>query len=56
MVREVMDEYGEWETVEGDGDVVPCAVCDKPIWWQSCPTGGWWVHAKHPDDHHDGVG
>lgn len=30
-----------------------CAVCDGPVGYIDCPTGGWWAHAEHPDDHHD---
>jgi hypothetical protein len=30
-----------------------CRVCDDGIWWQECPTGGWWIHDVHPADGHD---
>lgn len=31
-----------------------CAVCETPIFYQDAPvTGGWWIHAVHPDDDHD---
>lgn len=32
-----------------------CGECNGKIWWQDCPTGGWWIHDKHPEDHHDAV-
>lgn len=53
MVTEQMDGDGYWVTIEGDGEVGACAVCFEPIWWQSCDTGGWWIHETHPGDHHD---
>lgn len=29
-----------------------CRTCGRAIWWQACPTGGWWIHDIHfPDDH-----
>lgn len=31
----------------------PCAVCETPIEWVACPTGGWWAHHPHPGDGHD---
>lgn len=31
----------------------PCAVCETPIEWVACPTGGWWAHHTHPEDGHD---
>lgn len=31
----------------------PCTVCREPIFWQPCPTGGWWVHVQHPENGHD---
>jgi hypothetical protein len=31
----------------------PCAVCETPIEWVDCPTGGWWAHHTHPEDGHD---
>lgn len=31
----------------------PCAVCETPIEWVACPTGGWWAHHTHPADEHD---
>lgn len=55
MIREEMDDDGYWVTVEGDGEVAECVVCAEAIWWQSCPTGGWWVHERHPADGHDAV-
>lgn len=30
-----------------------CLTCKTPVFWQDCPTGGWWIHEKHPEDHHD---
>lgn len=30
-----------------------CLTCNGGIWWQSCPTGGWWIHDDHPVDDHD---
>lgn len=30
-----------------------CVYCSGEIWYQECPTGGWWIHNKHPSDHHD---
>jgi hypothetical protein len=30
-----------------------CAVCGGGMWYQDCPTGGWWSHNQHPADHHD---
>jgi hypothetical protein len=33
----------------------PCAVCETPIEWVACPTGGWWAHHTHPDDGHDAL-
>lgn len=32
-----------------------CNRCYRLMYWISCPTGGWWSHAVHPDDDHDGV-
>jgi hypothetical protein len=32
-----------------------CGECNRKIWWQDCPTGGWWIHDNHPEDHHDAV-
>jgi len=32
-----------------------CAVCHSPVFFQDCPTGGWWIHHTHPDDGHDAV-
>jgi hypothetical protein len=32
-----------------------CARCQTPIYWQECPTGGWWIHFQHPEDNHDGT-
>lgn len=32
-----------------------CAVCHTAIFFQDAPTGGWWIHAKHPADDHDAV-
>lgn len=31
----------------------PCKQCNGQIFWQDCPTGGWWIHLVHPDDGHD---
>lgn len=31
----------------------PCRHCEGPIWWMECPTGGWWIHDRHPLDDHD---
>ncbi|WPH57785.1 hypothetical protein [Mycobacterium phage WXIN] len=56
-----MDDWPEmpdnvWSEVHWRGLCKTCAkqgrkvhVCD----WVSCPTGGWWSHRKHPDDHHE---
>ncbi len=30
-------------------------VCGGMIWWQACPTGGWWIHLVHSLDDHDGT-
>ena len=30
-----------------------CNDCHTLCWWQSCPTGGWWIHDQHPDNGHD---
>lgn len=30
-----------------------CIMCNDYIHWHECPTGGWWIHTIHPDDHHD---
>lgn len=30
-----------------------CSVCSGFIFYQDCPTGGWWIHAIHPEDGHD---
>ena len=30
-----------------------CEVCQTNIFWQDCPTGGWWIHHQHPKDSHD---
>ena len=30
-----------------------CSICNDEIWYQECPTGGWWIHTNHPDDDHD---
>jgi Fe-S-cluster-containing dehydrogenase component len=30
-----------------------CKHCKKAMFWQHCPTGGWWIHFKHPLDGHD---
>ncbi|WP_280425484.1 hypothetical protein [Nocardia carnea] len=30
-----------------------CRSCDQPIFWNACPTGGWWDHIDEPADHHD---
>lgn len=39
-----------------DGDKGTCATCKGGIWYQDCPTGGWWIHDQHPADNHDAVG
>ncbi|MBO0676742.1 hypothetical protein JRC04_04620 [Mycolicibacterium sp. S2-37] len=39
--------FGLCKTCKDQGREVH--VCD----WISCPTGGWWSHRVHPDDHHD---
>ena len=36
--------------------IAMCRDCRGKIHWQDCPTGGWWVHEKHPEDHHDARG
>lgn len=34
--------------------VFHCAECGCSIWYQDCPTGGWWIHdAPGKDDRHD---
>lgn len=35
--------------------VATCDTCHGSIHWIECPTGGWWAHDTHPDDHHDAV-
>jgi hypothetical protein len=30
-----------------------CALCETPVGWIDCPTGGWWAHDTHPTDGHD---
>lgn len=30
-----------------------CTICQQPICWVDCPTGGWWRHDQHPADGHD---
>jgi hypothetical protein len=30
-----------------------CGICDTPVGWVNCPTGGWWAHEQHPADGHD---
>ncbi|SIM03138.1 Uncharacterised protein [Mycobacteroides abscessus subsp. abscessus] len=30
-----------------------CVECGGVVFWQDCPTGGWWIHEHHPADHHD---
>ena len=30
-----------------------CLICMDTIYFQECPTGGWWIHEHHPDDNHD---
>ena len=32
-----------------------CAQCSTNIFWQDCPTGGWWIHHRHPADGHDAL-
>jgi len=41
---------------EADGNYEVSYLCDKcqtAIYWQDCPTGGWWIHEVHPKDNHD---
>jgi DNA-directed RNA polymerase subunit RPC12/RpoP len=33
-----------------------CRRCEGRIFYQDCPTGGWWIHEAHPDDDHDAAG
>lgn len=30
-----------------------CTECATVIYYQDCPTGGWWYHIKKPNDGHD---
>ncbi|WP_016886915.1 hypothetical protein [Mycobacteroides abscessus] len=30
-----------------------CVECAGVVFWQDCPTGGWWFHEHDPADHHD---
>jgi len=32
-----------------------CDTCSGNIFWQDCPTGGWWIHQQHPEDGHDAL-
>ncbi len=32
-----------------------CDECGGQIFWQECPTGGWWCHEVHPYNGHDAV-
>jgi len=32
-----------------------CKACRGRVFWQECPTGGWWYHESHPTDNHDAV-
>ena len=32
-----------------------CDTCSGNIFWQDCPTGGWWIHHQHPEDGHDAL-
>ena len=32
-----------------------CGECAGHIYWQDCPTGGWWIHHQHPEDGHDAL-
>lgn len=48
--------HGSFIVARELGDPEPstfrCSKCGRSIWWQDCPTGGWWVHDVHfPDDH-----
>jgi hypothetical protein len=46
-VRSEVHYYGRCKTCADQKRTVH--VCD----WVSCPTGGWWSHRVHPDDHHE---
>ena len=30
-----------------------CRICVGVVSWVDAPTGGWWAHDRHPDDHHN---
>lgn len=36
-----------------DGMHGTCTKCGGQIFYQDCPTGGWWIHEVHPADNHD---
>lgn len=40
----------EWT---GDTLLSHCQVCQGIMFYQECPTGGWWIHVHHPADDHD---
>lgn len=50
-----------WTMDDFDLDSIPqpyipieiCVVCTGEMYWQDCPTGGWYIHKVHPDDNHD---
>ena len=43
----------EWESAPVDAIKRTCGICYTDIFWQECPTGGWWIHRNHPCDNHD---
>jgi hypothetical protein len=32
-----------------------CSFCHTDVFWQDCPSGGWWIHRYHPADDHEAV-
>ncbi|AWT42598.1 MULTISPECIES: hypothetical protein [Streptomyces] len=42
----------EIRRLRAQADMV-CALCETPVAWIDCPTGGWWAHDEHPADGHD---
>lgn len=32
-----------------------CSTCGEAVYYQDCPTGGWWIHDRHPADSHEAV-
>lgn len=29
-----------------------CVECGGVVFWQECPTGGWWIHEHHRAEYH----